>query len=84
MRNAKYYKKDVFYKDRTQLKEQDSASAQHKSTKAYIKDYSLKHKVSVEWDMNQDSIDDRICVLTVGDNRAIVDWEEVLRAGRFV
>lgn len=84
MRDQRFYKKDVFYKDRSDFREGDSAHDQVKATRAYVKDYSLKHKVVVEWDMNQDSVSDRICVLSVGGNKAVVDWEELLRAGRFI
>lgn len=84
MRSKRLQKKDVWYKDRSQMREQDSASDQVKSTRSYIKDYSLKNKVVLEWDMNKDSIEDRMCVLTIGTNKAVVDWEELLRAGRFV
>lgn len=84
MRSERLQKKDQFYKDRSQLREGDSATTQHKSNKSYVKDYSLKHNVTIEWDMNQDSIDDRICVLRVGDNAAVIDVEELMRAVRFV
>lgn len=83
MRDAAHYKKDEYYKDRSALFEGDSAVTQHKSTKSYIKDYSMKHKVTLEWDISQDAMDDRICVLTVDDYKVVVDWEEILRAGRF-
>lgn len=84
MRDQRLYKKDVFYKDRSQLSEGESARDQTKATRSYIKDYSLKHKVVIEWDMTQDAINDRMCILRVGDNKAVVDWEEILRAGRFI
>lgn len=76
--------KDEYYKDRSLLRENDSAFRQHKANKAYIKDFSLKHKVSVEWDMNQESIDDRICVLRIDELAVIIDVEELQRAVRFV
>lgn len=75
---------DENYKDRSHLRDGDSAFDQYKATRAYIKDMSLKHKVYVEWDMSKESIDDRICKLTVGDNTVVVDVEEILRAIRFV
>lgn len=77
-------KKDEFYKDRSHLRENDSAFDQHKATRADIKDFSLKHKVWVEWDMTQDSRDDRMVRLHVGDNVVLVDAEELMRAVRFV
>lgn len=75
---------DENYKDRSRLRDGDSAFDQHKATRAYIKDLSLKHKAYVEWDMSRESIDDRICKLTVGDSTVVVDVEEILRAIRFV
>ena len=83
MRDRHYQKKDEWYKDRSILREGDSAFEQAKNNKAYVKDYSLQNRVTVEWDMTQDSIDDRICILRVGDNTAIIDVEELLRAVRF-
>jgi hypothetical protein len=84
MRSERFQKKDVWYKDRSQLRESDSAFNQHKATKAYLKDYSMKHKIVIEWDMNQDSIDDRMCIIRVGNNSAVIDVEEFMRAVRFV
>jgi hypothetical protein len=84
MRDMRYDRKDEDYKDRSQLREGDSAFAQHKATKAWVKDYSLKQRVSVEWDMNQDSINDRMCILRVGNNSAVIDKEELYRAMRFL
>lgn len=84
MRSQRLSKKDHFYKDRTQLREGDSVFTQHKANKAYVKDYSLKHKVTLEWDMTQESKDDRILVLDVGGHRAVIDAEELMRAMRFV
>lgn len=77
-------KRDEFYKDREHLRDNDSAFDQHKATKAFIKDLSLKHKVWVEWDLSQDSRDDRICILHIDDYKVVVDSEEVMRAVRFV
>jgi hypothetical protein len=84
MRSRNRQKKDTWYKDRSQLREGDSATDQHRATKAYVKDYSLKHKVSIEWDLSQDAIDDSICILRIGNNMAVVDSEELQRATRFV
>lgn len=76
--------KDEFYKDRSLLRETESAFEQHKASKAYVKDLSLKHKVSIEWDMNQESIDERICILRIDDIAVIIDVEELQKAVRFV
>lgn len=84
MRSERLQQKDTWYKDRSILKESDSVYVAHQSNKSYIKDYSLKHKVSIEWDMNQDSINDRICLLKIDDYSVVVDVEELMKAVRFV
>jgi len=84
MRSERRVQKDEWYKDRSNLREQDSATVQSRANKAFIKDYSLKHKVSIEWDMTPDSINDRICILRVDDYAAVIDHDEILRALRFV
>lgn len=84
MRSRHYNRKDDWYKDRSILREGDSAYVQAKSSQAYVKDYGQKNRVSVEWDMTKDSIDDRICILRVNDTASVIDVEELQRALRFV
>lgn len=72
------------FKNMSVLREGDSAYEQHKSVSGVIKDYSLKHIVRVEWDLSPDAIRDRICRITIGDNVAIVDSEELRRLLRWV
>lgn len=84
MRSQRLQQKDEWYKNRDDLMESDSAFTQHKATKAWVKDYSLQHKVSIEWDMTQESIDDRICVLRIDDYAVVIDVEELHKAMRFV
>lgn len=84
MRSYDHQEKDEFYKDREILREGMSATDQHHSHRGVLKDYSLRHQVSIEYDMNDDSIRDRILVLTVDDYKVVLDWEELARIGRFV
>lgn len=84
MRDMAHRDKDPFYKDRGELREGDSAVEQHRSTRGSLKDFSLQHKVSIEYDMNDDSIRDRMFILRVDDYKVVLDWEEVLRIGRFI
>lgn len=84
MRKQSHQEKDEFYKDREGFREGLSATDQHGSHRGVVKDYSLKHQVSVEYDMNDDSIRDRILVLKVDDYKVVLDWEELMRVGRFV
>jgi len=66
------------------LREMDDTKTQSKKTSAVIKDYSLQHRVTMEWDMNQDSKKDLMFKLTVGGNTVILDWEEIQRYGRWI
>ena len=75
---------DHFYKDRSQLREADRTWQQHKNTRGPLKDYGLKHKVEMIWDLNEDSIHDRMFVLKVDDYEVILDWEEVVMNGRWI
>mgnify|MGYP003655288141 CR=1 FL=1 len=84
MRDQVHQAKDHWYKDREGLKESESATSQSRSKRGSLKDYSLKHKVSMEYDMNDDSIRDRIFVLKIDDLSVVLDWEEMSRIGRFV
>lgn len=84
MRSQRHQEKDEFYKDREGFREGLSATDQHNSHVGVLKDYSLKHQVSVEYDMNEDSIRDRMLILRVDDYSVVIDYEEFLRIGRFV
>lgn len=84
MRNQRFQEKDHWDKDRERLKESESATSQSRSSRGALKDYSLKHKVTMEYDMNEDSIRDRMFVLRVDDYSVVLDWEEMMRIGRFV
>ena len=72
------------YKDMSVLREGDSAYEQHKSVSGVVRDYGLKHIVRLSWDLNDDSIRDRILKISIGDNEAIVDSEELRRLLRWV
>lgn len=78
-RDARYQ-----YKDMQVLREGDAAQVQAKSNRGDIKDYSLRHKVSVEWDISDDAIKDRMFVLKVDDYQVVLDSEEFRRLIRWV
>lgn len=84
MRDRTHVEKDTFYKDRSQLKETDSAVEQSRSKRASLKDYSLKHRVEIQYDMNEDSIRDRMFILHFDDHTAILDYEEFLKVSKFI
>lgn len=85
MRSRAHQEKDTTYKDRDVLFDSNSATSQHKMSRAALKDYSLKHKVEMAYDMNNDSMRDRIFVLIIDSKtKVVLDWEEMMRVGRFV
>lgn len=76
--------KTLTTKDMSVLREGDSARTQHKSNHGSLKDYSLKHKVRVEWDLNDDAKQEKIFKLRVDDKSVLLDAEEVVRVVRWV
>lgn len=84
MRNQRLQQKDTWTKDREGLREGESATSQHRSSRGVLKDYSLKHQVSMEYDMNDDSERDRVFILKVDDYSVVLDYEELMRIGRFI
>lgn len=79
MRSSKLTDKDMDVLDETR-----GAKAQVNTPNAVLKDYSLKHRVKMEWDLNSEAKRDMMFKLKVDDYEVILDWEEVLKAGRFI
>lgn len=75
---------DDDYKDREVLHEAESAVSQSRMNRGVLKDYSLKHKVTIEYDINDDSIKDKIFKLKIDDYTVVLDYEELSRIGRFI
>lgn len=71
-------------KDMVKLRETEGAKSQHDKPMARIKDYSLKHPVTIYWDMNDEAKRDQMFIIQVGENKAVIDWEELQRACRFI
>lgn len=71
-------------KDFSVLRDTESAKTQYKKSRAALKDYSLSHQVVMEWDLNEDAKRDRMFRLTVGGNTVILDYEELLKSGRWI
>lgn len=86
MRDKHYQRKerDTDYKDRGRLREANSATRQHGLHRGVLKDYSLKHQVSIEYDMNDDSFHDQMFILKIDDYEVLLDYEELTRIGRFI
>jgi hypothetical protein len=75
---------DSFEKDQAVLREGASVYDQHRSTRGALKDYSMKHKVTMEWDLTPVSKRDRIFRLVIGNSSVLLDWDELQRLGRWV
>lgn len=66
------------------LREGDQTKVQKEKRHGVLKDYTLQHRVEIRWDMNDESIRDRMFILKVGDNEVILDAEELHRYLRWV
>lgn len=66
------------------LKQKPGAFEQRATPHCDIRDYGFKHKVRMEWDLNTEAQKDSIFKLTVGDKTVLLDWQEVMMAGRFI
>ena len=71
-------------KDMSVLREGDQAKIQRDKASGTLKDYSMKHHVSVRWDLNEDAIQDKMFELTIDDVKVILDSEEMMRFIRWV
>jgi hypothetical protein len=71
-------------KDMTVLREQDSPREQHKQTRGVVRDLSGKHKVEIFWDLSEECKKDMIFKMSIGDNEALLDAEQVKRLLRWV
>jgi hypothetical protein len=79
MRNTKLTEKDMSI-----MREADSARTQSKQTSGVLRDYSLRHRVEMRWDLNDDAKRDQIFELKVDGLTVLLDWEQVARLGRWI
>ena len=72
-------------KDMSTVREADVAKEQKRKAQGILRDYSLQHRVEMRWDLNEDAIRDQIFELKIDDEiTVLLDWEQMLRYGRFV
>lgn len=71
-------------KDYSAMREADRTTVQHKSSRGALRDYTMRHKVIMEWNLNEDAKMDKIFKLKVDDLEILLDAEEVLRLLRWV
>ena len=72
------------HKSRDSLWETDGALKQRLTPRAVLKDYSLEHIVEMRWDLSKEAERERMFVLKIDDYEVILDYEEFIKAGRFI
>lgn len=71
-------------KDMTVLREADATKTQRDKGHGVIRDYGLNHRIELRWDLNDEAIRDKMCILVVDDMEMIIDSEELMRLLRWV
>lgn len=71
-------------KDMSIYREADKAKTQRDKGHGELKDHSLKHRVHMYWDLNEDAKRDQIFKLTVDDYEVYLDAEQLQRLLRWV
>lgn len=71
-------------KDMSVLRESDETRIQKEQKLGHLKDYSLKHRVTVQWDLNDEAKRDLMFKLRVDDYEVILDAEDMMRYLRWV
>jgi hypothetical protein len=71
-------------KDMSVVDEADRAEQQRARKFGTVRDYSLQHRVTIAWDLNDEADRDTMFRMTVGDNEVILDAEEMMRLLRWV
>lgn len=71
-------------KDMSVIREGDQTRTQKEKAHASVRDYSLQHRVEVQWDLNDEAIRDQMFRLKIDDYEVILDAEELMRYLRWV
>lgn len=66
------------------MREADETRVQRERKMGNLKDYSLRHRVTIAWDLNEEAKRDMMVKLTVDDQEVILDAEDLLRYLRWV
>lgn len=84
MRQTKLKPGELTNKDMSVMREADSALVQHKQTRGVLRDYAVRHRVEMRWDLNEEAIRDQIFELKIDNYTVLLDWEEMQRLGRWI
>jgi len=72
-------KGEVTVKDMSVIREMDQTKIQREKRVGVVKDYSMRHRIQITWDLNPEAEDDEMVKLTFDGMEAIVDAEELQR-----
>jgi len=75
---------DLTEKEMQVLREMEQTKDQRDRLNGNIKDYSLRHRVEVRWDLNDEAKRERMFRLLIDDYEVILDAEEMMRYLRWV
>lgn len=75
---------EITDKDMSVLREADQTKVQRDRRRGVLRDYSLEHRVEVQWDLNDDAQRDTIFKLVIDDYEVLLDAEELMRYLRWV
>lgn len=71
-------------KDMSVIREGDRTGVQKELKHGSLRDYSLQHRVEIQWDLNPEAERDMMFRLIVDDYEVILDAEEMQRYLRWV
>lgn len=70
---------ELTLKDMSVLREGDSARSQSESNRGVLRDYSLQHRVEMQWNLNDEATRDRMFKFKIDNYEVILDAEELMR-----
>lgn len=71
-------------KDMSVLREGAKTKDQRNAKGGVLRDYSMRHRVEMIWDLNEEADRDQMFRMTVDDYEVILDKEELMRYLRWV
>lgn len=71
--------KELSDKDMSVARETADTKTQSRTPHAVLKDYSMNHRVTLRWDLNDDATREQMVELRVGDNKVILDADELMK-----
>lgn len=80
----KLKKGELTAKDMSVIREGDQTKTQRDRKAGTLRDYSLNHRVSIRWDLNEEAERDQMFELRIDGMTVILDAEEMMRYLRWI